>query len=87
MFQDMNSDLADLDPRSYPNSGAGSPWDELLDTSPLASHDAGASSGTPLSAACQSAANAELSRLPKLVPEVEEGNVEYKLKLCKYNRL
>jgi hypothetical protein len=32
MFQDvLNSELADLDPRSYPNSGAGSPWDGLLD--------------------------------------------------------
>jgi hypothetical protein len=25
----------------------------------------------------------EVLQLPKLVPEVEEGNIEYKLKLCK----
>jgi hypothetical protein len=80
MFQDtLNAELADVDPRSYPNSGAGSPWDGLLQVSPLTARTTGAASGTLLTPEC---ADDDLSRLPKLVPEVEEGNIEYKLKLC-----
>jgi hypothetical protein len=73
---------AELDPRSNPNSGAGSPWDGLLDPSPLTAKNIVSTSGAIL-AAYSSASDPSHTQahLPKLVPEVEEGNVEYKLKL------
>jgi hypothetical protein len=49
---------------------APSPWNNLVVTPPSSSPHLKAITG------------GELARIPKLVPEVEEGNVEYKLKLC-----
>lgn len=51
-------------------SRASSPWNNLVATPPSSSPHLQAITG------------GELARIPKLVPEVEEGNVEYKLKLC-----
>jgi hypothetical protein len=47
---------------------APSPWDELLQTS---TPPTAITVGTP-------------PLLPKLVPEVEQGSIEYKLKLCEF---
>lgn len=49
---------------------APSPWNNLVATPPASSPHLKAITG------------GELTRIPKLIPEVEEGNVEYKLKLC-----
>jgi hypothetical protein len=67
---------ADLEPR------AASPWDSLLHSSPLSARDTPAASGTLL-AVKSLQDEVDPSRIPKLVPEMEEGNVEYKLKLRK----
>ncbi|EIN05512.1 hypothetical protein PUNSTDRAFT_122395 [Punctularia strigosozonata HHB-11173 SS5] len=48
---------------------APSPWNNLVATPPASSPHLKAITG------------GELTRIPKLIPEVEEGNVEYKLKL------
>lgn len=65
---------ADLEPRSA------SPWDSLLHSIPLSARDASVASGTLL-AVDEIQDGDGPSRIPKLVPEMEEGNVEYKLKL------
>jgi hypothetical protein len=74
--------LAAVPDVSHATSRVPSPWDDLMKTTPSSTSISPTPSTLDFSSSSYESSDADISRrIPKLVPEVEEGNIEYKLKL------